>query len=541
MKPIRKDLVRSAPVPSAQEELPKAVRALAWSATLLAAVTLGCGGHANGVPASTATLTVVKAGDGSGLVSGRAIQCGTTCVQESLAAGTRVSLSATAANGSTFVAWTGGGCSGTGDCNFDISSDTTVTATFALTQPGNNINAASCALADVQAAVAQATNGDAVNVPAGACTWGDGGTGLDLNKAITIRGAGRGNTVITISDTAPGGWTIGIFQLSAAATVKALTVQTLVSAGSGTAFSTSADGFRISDVEFIGRATNINGYFLYAGSYGLVDGCEITGGAGNNELIYVRGPIDSWQTPSTLGGAQNLFIEDCTFGGEGYVIDSNANSRTVLRFNTVTGPMKIDAHDRYFDTPKHSSRHVEVYGNTWTSSASYWAAIELRGGTGRVFSNTATATSSEAWFVLNANEALYGNTPTYPIDDQIGVGQDPKVGGSEPMYFWSNRAAGQMWLSGLGYGTSDVLSTFIQADRDYYEEVPSFNGSSGVGVGTGAQMRAITPTKKGVGFWVTNEGDWNAHASGPDGAFYVWNGSAWELDYTPFPYPHPRR
>ena len=34
----------------------------------------------------------------------------------------------------------------------------------------------------------------------------------------------------------------------------------------------------------------------------------------------------------------------------------------------------------------------------------------------------------------------------YPIDDQIGTGKDPKVGGSEPMYLWNNRMTdGEPW------------------------------------------------------------------------------------------------
>jgi hypothetical protein len=44
-----------------------------------------------------------------------------------------VTLTASPNAGSTFAGWTGGGCSGTGDCTVTVNAEKTVTATF--TQP----------------------------------------------------------------------------------------------------------------------------------------------------------------------------------------------------------------------------------------------------------------------------------------------------------------------------------------------------------------------------------------------------------------------
>ncbi|MES3031430.1 MAG: hypothetical protein V4697_03400 [Patescibacteria group bacterium] len=75
---------------------------------------------------------VQKNGTGTGLVTGDAgINCGSICAGRS-ALGGSITLTATANSGSTFIGWSGQGCSGTGTCT--ITSTTTgiksVTATF---------------------------------------------------------------------------------------------------------------------------------------------------------------------------------------------------------------------------------------------------------------------------------------------------------------------------------------------------------------------------------------------------------------------------
>ncbi len=76
-------------------------------------------------------LTVSRNGTGAGTVSSSpaGISCGTDCI-ESLAMGTPVTLTASAASGSVFVGW-GGACSGTAaTCSWTMGVATAVTATF---------------------------------------------------------------------------------------------------------------------------------------------------------------------------------------------------------------------------------------------------------------------------------------------------------------------------------------------------------------------------------------------------------------------------
>jgi len=81
----------------------------------------------------TFTLSVNKSGNGSGTVtsSPSGINCGADC-SEAYNNTTSVTLTAAAANGSTFTGWSGGGCSGTGSCTVTMDADKSVTATFTL-------------------------------------------------------------------------------------------------------------------------------------------------------------------------------------------------------------------------------------------------------------------------------------------------------------------------------------------------------------------------------------------------------------------------
>ncbi|MFH0852052.1 MAG: hypothetical protein V1845_00375 [bacterium] len=79
----------------------------------------------------TYTLTVLKTGTGTGTVTSldTKINCGGDC-SEVYNSGNTTTLNAAAALGSTFVGWSGAGCSGTGSCIVTTDSSKTVTARF---------------------------------------------------------------------------------------------------------------------------------------------------------------------------------------------------------------------------------------------------------------------------------------------------------------------------------------------------------------------------------------------------------------------------
>jgi hypothetical protein len=75
------------------------------------------------------TLSISRVGAGTVDASLAGLDCGTICSHD-FEEGTALVLSADPAPGSTFVGWSGGGCSGAGRCQLAVNADTDVVATF---------------------------------------------------------------------------------------------------------------------------------------------------------------------------------------------------------------------------------------------------------------------------------------------------------------------------------------------------------------------------------------------------------------------------
>jgi hypothetical protein len=78
-------------------------------------------------------MVIAKSGAGAGTVTSAddKIDCGSNCIG-AYSICSDVTLTATAASGSTFSGWSGGECSGTGGCTVTMHENLTVTATFDL-------------------------------------------------------------------------------------------------------------------------------------------------------------------------------------------------------------------------------------------------------------------------------------------------------------------------------------------------------------------------------------------------------------------------
>ena len=141
-------------------------------------------GSATGV--AGATLVITRNGTGTGTVTSTpaGITCGSDCT-ETAGAGTTVILTAVAASGSTFSAWSGGGCSGAAACTVTLNADTTVTATFNTTT--------------APAPVASSLSPSSANAGAPGFTLTVNGSGFVSSSMVRWNGADRATTFVSAS------------------------------------------------------------------------------------------------------------------------------------------------------------------------------------------------------------------------------------------------------------------------------------------------------------------------------------------------------
>jgi Divergent InlB B-repeat domain len=180
-------------------------------------------------------LTVVNAGSGTGTVVSDppGIDCGSRCTS-GFDLGATVTLRATAAAGSRFTGWTGGGCSGTDACTVLMDSSKAVTATFegqvalrvSVSGSGSGVVSSApagikCSVGDVGACSASYPSGTLVELTATPQAgtvfsgWGGDCTGtvgnqcvvtMDAEKFVTAAFSGR--KTLTVVKAGTGGGTV---------------------------------------------------------------------------------------------------------------------------------------------------------------------------------------------------------------------------------------------------------------------------------------------------------------------------------------------
>jgi hypothetical protein len=338
--------------------------------------------------------------------------------------------------------------------------------------------------------------------------------------------------------------------------------------------------------------------------YGVID--HVNCHAANVNWVCVKNTSggDAWTT-GTQGTANALYFEDniCNFGtrtefGSGCVDNWRAQS-TVIRFNTVIGSV-IRSHSYCHSGPQ----SMEVYGNaidtSSVSSAGFWDIHLQGGGETMIWGNKVTSGSTPIAvqnYRSDSSQLPQGDcSPTqYADGTQTGAGtpSDPNDGNRspnssyygyptwhqagrdgagtlKPMYDFLNSytSGGAVARIAIESGTwtglaancannnTNRINCHMQLNRDIYQYTASFNGTSGVGVGTlASRPSTCTPTPEsadagngGVGYWATDQGAWNQSTSNPrgsqfngaDGVLYRCSTTnTWTVAYTPYTYPHP--
>lgn len=464
-------------------------------------------------------------------------------------------------------------------------------------EPANSAirNAASCSASDIQAVINLAVTGDTVQLPACAIDWGSSSISIN-SKNITLLGAGIDSTVIT--STAASLIYIGMDGANNSSRVSGMTLN--VSRGKAGVI-IDGEGWRIDHLKIVSTPAGAlcDGVWAYGGHVpnlangptGLIDHMQLIDcrvlSFGWPDIPEHEG--DLWSAPLGLGDGNAVYLEDSTMtftANFDDLQDCNYGGRIVYRKNSFSGGGEIHAHS---DQGWRGCRRWETYQNT--VSTPFYTAIWYRGGTGVVFNNVLNRTggvnfsapiqldnvrSGSDLMIRGTQGACNGtsfvdgnaglsNAPGWPCRDQIGwntdifkwtVANTAPAQKHEPAYFWSNTGNGSAFLIDNTNGSTynSIAPNYLQPNRDYYESglmtiqtspTTPFNGTKGVGFGALAN-RPTTCTAygdgsgAGVGYWVTDQGEWDSKHTGADGQLYRCTATnTWTLYYTPFTYPHP--
>ncbi len=352
--------------------------------------------------------------------------------------------------------------------------------------PAAEIPAASCSQADVQAALNAATTGDTIRVPAGTGTW----SGLAINKAVHLQGAGTGQTRITVSGNTVTKQVAGIIRV---------TDFTFTKSGGGN----SSKGFYLGGswkgtepILFKNNEFTISGTGLFRISVagGVIFSGNSFSGGWDDSFIQFSGAVEtenSWGTADSMGtrdatGKLNIYVEDNTFyGAANQGIDVDFGGRIVYRYNSLTYS-SFNTHG--FATSQSGVRHFEIYNNSFNHDggtsqlANQNWAIWIRGGTGVIFNNQIDDLAGPYWgdkaeiklTIRGAEDAPPpGSTPPvpYPVPRQLGQGHNGTKYVTDPLYIWNNSGTavvGAGWNWGNPHGLN--FATYFQWGRDGFKD-----------------------------------------------------------------------
>ncbi len=237
-------------------------------------------------------------------------------------------------------------------------------------------------------------DGDLVFVPAGNCSWTTSQArtpSVEINdKRITLQGAGIDQTTITD-------------ETGSDAFEQALAIY--VTPGkfvrvTGFTFQgghpdewhgflniwgppTCCSDFRL---DHFRMADTINHAIEVGNAIGVIDHCQFDGDVGG---ILVKGeyPGDAArQSILDLGSKNAVYIEDCNFDFQTTfraAVDAQSGGRFVFRHNTLNDTYAVN-HGTETGYPERGAYSFEIYENNFASTADWFTAMFLRGGTGVV-------------------------------------------------------------------------------------------------------------------------------------------------------------
>lgn len=305
----------------------------------------------------------------------------------------------------------------------------------------------------------------------------------------------------------------------------------------------------------------------------------------------------AWNAATSFGGSNFIFVENSTFNNILTANDCVQGGRYVMRFDTFNATA-VQTHPTGSQGRGRGCRALEIYKNSFVQSNStpIFNAFFMSSGSALVWGNSAP-TGYETFISLHSmrrDNSTYTQTATpngwgycgtsfdgtgsawdqntsttngYACLDQPGRGQGDLLEGAFPTACdsttgcstyngsWSSEALQPIyewldaWAAVPGYPYSlidNYNSDVLVQNRDYYissdagsgTDCAGFTGATGVGCGPLAS--APGTCAQGVGYWATDQGNWNQSGSGGQGELYICNSSNQFVEsYEPYTYPHP--
>lgn len=339
------------------------------------------------------------------------------------------------------------------------------------------VHAASCSADDVETALAQAADGQLVQIPAGDCDWGT--RKLARAAGIVLRGAGVQATIIRrsvavtvaqdylLSFDCANGKTIEISDLAFIGNDALQTeAQRLVDLDNGVLLKNGCRDFRIHRTEFrefshagLAIRGNYSRGVVYQSAFHSNFKCQPVPTSCLGYGVVVTGTSGAQAPPLALGSEEAVFVEDSIFRDNRHGIASNYGSRYVFRHNVVLSTPRtrnfglIDAHGRGDYPP--GSRSWEIYANQIGSDppTEIVSGISIRGGDGVIFDNTI---SDRVVRIAHFSIETGCPVPGPPLPDQI-----------REAYVWNNAWSGPP----PGYPTGPIGNScpaMIREGQEYF-------------------------------------------------------------------------
>ena len=281
---------------------------------------------------------------------------------------------------------------------------------------------------DVEAAIAQVSDGDTVQVPTGSYTW-DTDVDFQADTAVILTGSGNRETIITI----------GIDSMIDLQHTDSVIKNFHFVYPAGTGFDimihATGQGWRITDNFFDNQAgtsqisVQADGFNTLGliRPWGLIDH-NILGDTKLQALGTALIDNTSWNEASGLGDKFTVYVENNTIArtqANALAVDSNYGGGYVFRYNTVTDAEAL-AHG--LQGANRATRRWEVYRNSFIYSAYGALAGFMRGGTGVWFGNRLTGAWPNSYIKIDNERSCTSKTTslqcdgTSPWDENVGAG-----------------------------------------------------------------------------------------------------------------------